>query len=51
MHDFTGGINLARRLAKPGEVVLLSPAAASYDQFLNYEQRGNRFKAIVNGWI
>lgn len=51
VHDFTGGINLARRLAKPGEVVLFSPAAASYDQFLNYEQRGDRFKAIVNGWI
>ncbi len=51
VHDFAGGINLARRLAKPGEVVLFSPAAASYDQFLNYEQRGDRFKSIVNGWI
>ncbi len=51
VHEFNGGINLARRLAQPGEVVLFSPAAPSYDQFANYEQRGDRFKAIVNGWI
>ncbi len=51
VHEFNGGINLARRLARPGEVVLFSPAAASYDAFANYEQRGDHFKAIVNGWI
>ncbi len=51
VHEFNGGINLARRLARPGDVVLFSPAAASYDAFSNYEQRGDRFKAIVNGWI
>ena len=51
VHEFNGGINLARRLARPGDVVLFSPAAASYDAFTNYEQRGDHFKAIVNGWI
>jgi UDP-N-acetylmuramoylalanine--D-glutamate ligase len=39
----------ARRLAKKGDVVLLSPACASYDQFRNFEDRGEQFKAIVRG--
>jgi UDP-N-acetylmuramoylalanine--D-glutamate ligase len=33
--------------AKPGEVVLLSPACASYDQFDGFEQRGNEFRRLV----
>ena len=33
--------------AKPGEVVLLAPACASFDQFENYEQRGRIFKQLV----
>lgn len=34
-------------LSKKGEIILLSPACASFDQFKNYEERGNVFKKIV----
>jgi len=33
--------------AKPGDIVLLSPACASFDEFVNFEERGNIFKEIV----
>jgi UDP-N-acetylmuramoylalanine--D-glutamate ligase len=39
----------ARRAAAPGEVVLLSPACASYDQYRSFEERGRHFKALVRG--
>src|SRR4029077_11793563 len=40
-------IRRANAVAEPGDVVLLAPACASFDQFKNYEHRGQVFKAIV----
>ena len=39
----------ANAVAQPGDVVLLAPACASFDQFKNYEERGQVFKEIVRG--
>lgn len=45
--NYTDAVAAARRLAEPGEVVLLSPAGTSYDQFRHFEERGNLFKRLV----
>lgn len=41
-------VELASRSAEPGDVVLLAPACASFDQFENYEHRGRTFKKLVH---
>ena len=41
-------VNTAYDMAKPGDVVILSPASAYFDQFKNFEERGNTFKKYVN---
>lgn len=41
-------VDLAAREASPGDVVLLSPACASFDMFADYQDRGRQFKACVN---
>lgn len=48
LNDLKEAVELAHSIAKDGDVVLFSPACASYDQFDNYEQRGRIFKDLVH---
>ena len=41
-------VELARACAKPGDIIILSPASASFDLYPNFEVRGREFKSIVN---
>jgi UDP-N-acetylmuramoylalanine--D-glutamate ligase len=45
--DLATAVSLAAADAEPGDVVLLSPAAASFDQFADFEERGDTFRRIV----
>jgi len=47
--DLEEAVGRAALAAEPGEVVLLSPACASFDAFENFERRGERFREIVEG--
>lgn len=44
-------VQLAKEIARPGDVVLLSPACASFDLFKNYEDRGDQFKEAVASMV
>ncbi len=46
--DFKEAVLAARQLAEEGDIVLLSPACASFDRFRDFAERGNYFKNIVN---
>jgi UDP-N-acetylmuramoylalanine--D-glutamate ligase len=45
--DLETAVRAAGAAAQPGDVVLLSPACASFDQFRDYEERGDRFRSLV----
>ena len=47
--DLHHAVAAARAAAAPGEVVLLSPACASYDQYRSFNERGDEFKALAAG--
>lgn len=47
--DFDNAVRAAADMAEEGDVVLLSPACASFDRFRDFAERGNYFKSIVRG--
>lgn len=46
---FFDAVSFAKKISKKGDVVLLSPACASFDEFSSYKQRGDEFKKIIKG--
>ena len=47
-YSMAEAVKIAKKIAKPPQVVLLSPACASFDMYDNFEERGKDFKNIVN---
>ncbi len=49
--DIQDAVNKAQEWSKAGDIVLLSPACASFDLFKNYEDRGDKFKTAVRNLV
>jgi UDP-N-acetylmuramoylalanine--D-glutamate ligase len=49
MQELDDALSAARAATQPGELVLFSPACASYDQYRDFEARGDHFRALVEG--
>ena len=47
IEDFDEAVLTAAQMARPGDVVILSPACASFDHFKNFMERGNAFKKLI----
>jgi UDP-N-acetylmuramoylalanine--D-glutamate ligase len=47
--DLEQALNIAYQWADTGDTILLSPACSSYDQFANFEVRGETFKQLIKG--
>lgn len=48
--DFEEAVKYSKEISEKGDIVLLSPACASFDLFKNFEERGKMFKSIVNNF-
>ena len=49
MEDLAGAVRMAKEITPEGQACVLSPAAASYGYFKNFEERGDAFKKLVKG--
>lgn len=48
--DLNSAVKKAQSMAAPGDIILLSPGCASFDEFSNFEERGNYFRSLVGAY-
>ena len=47
VNNLEEAVQKAKEQAKPNQIILFSPASASFDSFKNFEERGEKFKELV----